>query len=85
MKTKSTLIFPRTDKELIAIRHFLVSRNRVYQTVHIPVNDGSGEKIPMVITELDLLEKVMVRACYNVKPDRVKTSGAAIFHERRTI
>lgn len=75
MKTRNTLIFPRTDDELIRTRHFLVSRNRQYQTVHIPVKDGSGEKYPMIITEMDFVEKLMFRTCYKVKLDRINVFG----------
>lgn len=71
MKAKNTLIFPRTDLELIRAKHFLVSRNRPYQTVYIPIKDGSGEKAPMIITELDLLEKSIYRLAYKGKKDPI--------------
>ena len=75
MRAKNTLIFPRTDKELIDTRHFLLSRNRPFQTEWIGVKDGSGTRMPMIITEMDFMEKLVYRACYKAKTDRINVFG----------
>jgi len=71
MKAKNTLIFPRTDADLIKAKHFLVSRNRPYQTVYIPVMDGSGRKEPMIMTEMDLIERGVYRFVFGSKKDPI--------------
>lgn len=75
MRAKNTLIFPRTDKELINTKHFLISRNRPFQTEWIELRDGSGEKQAMIMTELDFVEKLVYKACYKAKTDRINVFG----------
>lgn len=75
MRAKNTLIFPRTDKELVDTKHFLISRNRPFQTEWINLKDDSGEKYPMIITEMDFVEKLVYKACYKAKTDRINVFG----------
>lgn len=73
MKTKATMIFPEDAHELVKVQHFLFSLDRPAIVDYVRV-DGET-KLPVVITELSFMEKIMLKVGMKFKLERVTIFG----------
>lgn len=73
MKAKATLIATDNYDEMIRAKHFLVSRNKSYKTIHVPV--GKEESVPMILTEMDILEQLTFKVLFRVKSEKMTVFG----------
>ena len=73
MKAKATLIAPENYDELIKAKHFLVSRNKSYKTINVPISPD--ESVPMIVTEMDILEKMVFKMLFRVRSEKMTVFG----------
>ena len=73
MKAKATMIVPVNYDELVKAKHFLISRNKSFRTIHVPV--GEEEKMPLILTEMDILERTAFKVLFRAKSERMTVFG----------
>ena len=73
MKGKATFIVPEGYDELIKVKHFLMSRDRSYRTVHVKISEE--ESYPMIMTELDFWEKMFFKISFGAKTEKISVIG----------
>jgi len=73
MKAKATLIAPVNYDEMVRVKHFLISRNKSFRTIHVPVSEE--ESLPLIMTDMDILEKVVFRLTFKTKSERISVFG----------
>ena len=73
MKRKATMVFPNDAHELVKVQHFLFCLDRPAVVDYVRV-DGKT-KLPVIITELSFVEKLMMKLVMKFKIERVTVLG----------
>ena len=69
MKVKGVLIMPDTMDEVIKAKHWLISRNKDYKVVYLPID--ISKKQPVVMTEFDLVDRILFRLTFSRRLEKV--------------
>ena len=69
MKVRGVLIMPESDKEMIKAKHWLVSREKTYKMVYIPITVEKRQ--PVIMTEFSLIDKVLYRLTFGHKSETI--------------
>lgn len=73
MKTKATFIVPENNEETIKLKRFLMSRDRSFRMVSVRISED--ESYPMIMTELDMVEKLFLKLSFGAKSEKVSVLG----------
>lgn len=68
-KVKGVLIMPDTMDEVIKAKHWLISRNKDYKVVYLPID--ISKKQPVVMTEFDLVDRILFRLTFSRRLEKV--------------
>lgn len=68
-----TIFIPKTDKEMIQLKHWLIARDINFKTVYIPVTMSKSD--PIIMCNLDWVDKLLYRLTFKSKNQHVQVFG----------
>ena len=54
---RGVLIMPETDSEMIKAKHWLVSRDKTYKVIYLPIT--VEKKVPVIMTEFNWVDRLL--------------------------
>lgn len=66
---KGIMIMPETTDNLIRVKHWLMSRDKEWNEIHI--NDTQGKAQPVLMCEFNWVDRVLYRLSFKDKRERV--------------
>ena len=68
-KVKGVLIMPDTMDEVIKAKHWLISRNKDYKVVYLPIDISKKQSV--IMTEFDLVDRILFRLTFSRRLEKV--------------
>lgn len=63
------LIMPENDSEMIRAKHWLLSRNKTYKMVYLPIT--VDKKAPVIMTEFTWVDKILYKLTFSCKTEKL--------------
>lgn len=68
-KVKGVLIMLETTDEIIKAKHWLISRNKDYKVVYLPIDISKKQSV--IMTEFDLVDRILFRLTFSRRLEKV--------------
>ena len=68
-RNKGIMIMPATTDHLIRVKHFLMSRDKEWNEIHI--NDAQGKAQPVLMCEFNWADRILYKLSFSDKKEKV--------------
>ena len=71
--TKGTIIVPRSDADMIRIKHWLIARKITYLIKYFPTTMSNGEY--MIMANMSLVDRILYKLTFNSNTEKIVAFG----------